>query len=889
MADQQFSVVRPGDLMVVGVDLYNARLSDDGALLLRIDPGEPASVVLRLPPQHFREAVSTTDLVELGPGMFRSPLNSVAIAAGRRSRLEYPFPDGTTELPVGGDLFALLATMGPDPGGTYVDFPAGLATNPVADRWDFGPPPDGGPRTPLWTARPRVPRGTPVHLSWFSQYPVRDDLGGVLRPADLPLHQDYRAEQLVLTSLGGNIRMSGPAGAAADTYEHRAVLGRDVHVRSVRSGRLSTGHAASLITVVDRVPRRARMIRWTTVDVVEEQVIASLVQTTTLVVTTPFVDVAALASSYPHGGREMPFTTLRITSESAVVDPSPSGDPFRLVSGGRDVLFDLVATDRAGRTVSMRTPLAFIPDTAGDVATANQVLGERFATVHPGPVTLADPAGHAGGSTDVVLTGVQLRVVRTGNATILPTIEAMNVVLDAAAGFTGSAPTAAATIAGVYLDAGMGPGNEAGAFVTLVPPLQLDLGVAASGGLAKPGGRVGVLTTAHGATPAEFLTGNRLDMGALQAALGAPTLFGGVNLLTLIDLDALTTGPALTRRTTPEGDRFGYTFTAPLSGTAAGGAVTVENGVLRIDSWVLRATGGRAVAARSHGSVTGITVRIAEFVDITFDTITFTADGGGKTVIDVGAPRIRFLGKLAFLQEMAATLAEAGLGSGARVEQDANGVTAGFGIEIPSVAVGVLQLSNLSVESWVRLPFRDEPLGFSLAIARKERPFIATVAMFGGGGYFALELSTAGIVSLDVAVEFGGSMCLDIIVASGGVTLVAGFHFFLEGTGEDRQLGFYGYVRCAGFLSVLGIVTVSVEFYLELGVVEKREAGGKSHIVLSGRASLTVAVEVLFFSKSVTLTVEREFVGSAADPPFLECVDETDWDRYCDAFCEEPA
>lgn len=891
MADQEFFVVRPGDLMAVGVELFNVRLSDDGARLVRLDASAPASVVLRLPPQHFREPVSFVEVLEVPTTAQRTPLTQVPIVAGRRSRFEFVLPADAQQVPIGWDgLIGLLEHLGLDPAGTYVDFPAGLSTRPAAPGWDFGPPPAPVGRTPLWTLRPRVPRGTVLHLSWSAQYPIRDDLGGIIRPVDLPFRRDYRAERMVLTSLGGTVQMSGPADAApmADTYQHLAVLGRDVYVRTITGGCLSSGHRASLVTVVERSLRRARVIRGATLDVVDEQVIGSLVGTTTLAVTEPFLDLTGMGGGYPFGGREMPFTALRITTQSAVVNPPPGGGPFWVRSDEHDVMFDIVATDRAGRAVTMQTPLVFVPDGSFDAVGVNRLLEAERATVHPGPVALADPAGRPNGSTDVVLSGLSFRVA--GTAMILPTVADLDIVLDAVAGFSGPAPTVRARLADGYLRAGMaGPGNPLGAFVELERPYELNLGIAASGGLAKPGGKLGVITAERGAIPAEFAAGGRLTKELLRQALGSPKLFGGVDLLDLIDESALERGPELTRRSLPEGDEFRYVFSAPLRGVSALGAVqAVEGAFLSLDSRVLRAADGRSVGATSSGTVTGMRFVIAGVVELAFDRIAFRSDGGGKTAIEVGRPNLRFFGALSFLQEIAATLARAGLGAGARVEQDAGGVTAGFGIEIPTIALGVVQLSNLSVESWVRLPFGDEPMSFSLAIANKHRPFIATVSMFGGGGYLALELSTHGLRSLDIAIEFGGSMCLDIVVASGGVTVMAGIYFFLRQIDGRSELGFRGYVRCAGYLSVLGIITVSVEFYLELNYTRKVDAAGRTHHVLGGRASLSVSIEVLFFSKSVTLTVEREFIGSAADPPFAECVSEADWDVYCDAFAVEP-
>ena len=86
-----------------------------------------------------------------------------------------------------------------------------------------------------------------------------------------------------------------------------------------------------------------------------------------------------------------------------------------------------------------------------------------------------------------------------------------------------------------------------------------------------------------------------------------------------------------------------------------------------------------------------------------------------------------------------------------------------------------------------------------------------------------------------------------------------------------------GYVRINGALSVLGLITVSVMFYLGL---EYNVTTGKAW----GEATLMVKVEVLFFSKTVAITTRREFAGSGADPTFGMMVSKDDWNIYWDAF-----
>jgi hypothetical protein len=86
---------------------------------------------------------------------------------------------------------------------------------------------------------------------------------------------------------------------------------------------------------------------------------------------------------------------------------------------------------------------------------------------------------------------------------------------------------------------------------------------------------------------------------------------------------------------------------------------------------------------------------------------------------------------------------------------------------------------------------------------------------------------------------------------------------------------------------VLGLISVSLTFHLGL-TYELLEKSGNNNIRSSrlfGQATLTVEIEILFFSASVDVTVEKTFVGSEADPGFLDLVPEKAlWDEYCAAY-----
>ena len=96
----------------------------------------------------------------------------------------------------------------------------------------------------------------------------------------------------------------------------------------------------------------------------------------------------------------------------------------------------------------------------------------------------------------------------------------------------------------------------------------------------------------------------------------------------------------------------------------------------------------------------------------------------------------------------------------------------------------------------------------------------------------------------------------------------------------EEQTTLSGYLRLNGHLSILGLISLSLEFYLAFIAVIYQGKVQK----LEGQATLKVKVEVLFFSKTVSVSVRRELKGADADPKFIEMIEPDDWQEYCLAF-----
>ena len=151
-----------------------------------------------------------------------------------------------------------------------------------------------------------------------------------------------------------------------------------------------------------------------------------------------------------------------------------------------------------------------------------------------------------------------------------------------------------------------------------------------------------------------------------------------------------------------------------------------------------------------------------------------------------------------------------------------------------------------------------------------------------------------GLTRLEAAFEFGAGMSLNVGVASGSVEVMGGFYYTLvtetTADGTFQTQSFTAYLRMTGRLSIIGLIKVTLEFYLELRYEElgqkttaeglKIAAGSR----LVGTATLSVKVEILFFSKTVKVTVSRTLAGNDADPKFEQTYKPEHWQLYCAAF-----
>jgi hypothetical protein len=272
----------------------------------------------------------------------------------------------------------------------------------------------------------------------------------------------------------------------------------------------------------------------------------------------------------------------------------------------------------------------------------------------------------------------------------------------------------------------------------------------------------------------------------------------------------------------------------------------------------------------------------AELISLSFSRFAFVVAGGGKPEVDIVFTDIGFHGVLSFVEDLKTLIPLDGFSDPPYVKVESGGLTAGFDVALPNLAIGVFAITNLSLGADVNVPFLGKAMTIGFNFCTREHPFTMAVAFIGGGGWAGIRASAQGLEVLEVGLEAGACVAVDLGVASGSVSAMLGVYIRLE-TDEGSITGYF---RLRGEVDVLGLVSAAIELYMALAY---QPTPGK----LTGEATISVNVSVMGLSKSVTITARRTFAGSNGDPSFLEVMGidgaarSSAWDAYCAAFMAE--
>ncbi|GLP80576.1 hypothetical protein TUM20984_19960 [Mycobacterium antarcticum] len=368
---------------------------------------------------------------------------------------------------------------------------------------------------------------------------------------------------------------------------------------------------------------------------------------------------------------------------------------------------------------------------------------------------------------------------------------------------------------------------------------------------------------------------------------------GAIQLGTLVDLVARAAAGDIL----PETMRGRLDWAAELRPWPKSGSIFVPDGggngrlTVAVDVQAPTTPGGEPSALVSC-AISPFKLRLigdTPFITLHFAKLEFSSVPGQKTDVNVEFDRsdgVVFGGPLAFVETLRSIIPMDGFSDPPYLDVSASGIRAGFDLPIPSVAIGIFALTNISLSAAFEVPFIGESIAVRFGFSTRENPFRLSISLFAGGGFFGIVITPQEVRELEAALEFGAAVELNFGVASGSVSVMAGIYFRLRTESGKTSALLAGYFRARGEVDVLGLITASIEIYLELSY---ETASGKA----VGRASISVEVSVCMLSFSVSISVEKKFASSAGDPTFAQVMGThpdalpgtgRPWDAYCDAF-----
>jgi hypothetical protein len=732
----------------------------------------------------------------------------------------------------------------------------------------------------------RFPAGTLTSLTAQN----RDDI--VTRSKAVPSRPDViTSSGVLLTALGASAELKSDwpndASTTLAAWRHDVTLGRDRYVRTVELGFLFPfGLRASLETITQRTTSFSQPVR-----------IAPLVQSSVLTVQDTERNYLELKDRYTSKGLEMPFRRIQIAPSLQTV-PDANGV----------VQLSVTAEDRAGNFVIADMVMLFVSlAEAGDTQKLNDlatITYPQYSTVllNDQHVALAeDPTGQNATSlaVDKLVFGVQFPAT-TGalgsEPPFLPYMISADVSLPAIRQMLGTVGTVPSpTKMRLHSDylSGFQAGDKKlifGVFDTPLPALSIP--AERAGGLATPRfpqpdglsclmGPVSNVKLPVDVIQPQDLVGDAQLLGSIALKqiieaipADAPAFLAKHPELAFAAVDTIGNvlpRPVLTTVASPTGIETRFVWKPQVKRTGLPQPLTLlappaDPMELVIKGRVVSqfSTSGSVASAPVYevtGKLSNFAIDFPGFLRVEFDAIDFTSGAGQKTDLTTNIRAVVFESNLNFVDTIRKLLPVGNLGPAPQVEPQPDGVVIQYVVAVPSFAATGFSIQNISLASSVSLPFvPGKPFAVRFALSERNNPFLVSISIFGGTGFFAVETRTDGYVLVEAAIEFGGALSLNLLgIISGGVHVLAGIYVRITSTITGTDTSITGQLRIGGFVDVLGLISVAIE--VVVGLTYDSNGG-----TLSGDGRLTVSVKILFFSQSFSFTVHKEIAGFGAPP-----------------------
>ena len=862
MSEFSFPVVRPNDLFLVEFELRGFELQspDAGAplTLVRVED-EEATLAVNFQSQSFGELVFGSD----GPP---NPAQGLGLIAANPATLRFRIPDSIQTLPL--TLERLLDWQKFEPiivprdeiprppsDETSIEMPFRLFLNPTeTSRWEHDPPPAADDkRFGLWSTRLIGGSGIvpAFRVVWSPDItePVSDGVPFPLRASHrVALASTGHAltpRRLGLSALGGDLQVEARFGSGVlQHWEHNIALGRETRVRAESRGFLYPfQHAATRTDFTERTFR---------INTDRDRSAILLRQT--------FITIVEVERTYE--ALDWPFRSLKITAstiETASADSTIFGVP-------------VIATDWSGREQKFLAPALFVEaNDPNALSRAKEIYQSQVLALEGQPVTYVRPATTPNSDAGTFPTK-SLRITSEdspdADTGFRPKLEQATVWLEAVQSI-GSEPRNPVSFH-YNSDFLRQIPSTSGHFADLDQILKPPAAGRQFGGVVAPEVNLNALTLAQGVSFVPFLAPLTLPLEG--------KLLGFIPLRDLVAFENPQSFPKFVT-TTGEDREMSFTCSATLGGV----------GQLKLSA-VYPLAGARKYEI--HGTLTNFPLSLG-ILTLRFIKLSFRqTQGQAPKVEDVDA-KLEFAENLRFIAAIAEKLSQSAPGtpSGTRVAVTPTGVLASFSATLPQIPMGQFTLLNLALSASLLLKF-DDPMEMEFSLSSREKPFLVSYSAIGGGGYFRLVLDAKGPKLIEFSIQLGAVAEVDFFVARGSAQVLIAIAITKE---SDHNTKFEGFLRIHGAVEVLKLVTVSIDVLLTLRY---------EHPIATGTVAVTIMIQVLAFSRSVSFSITRSFdtrnlgdvIAAGGTQPtrrlqaerngFAETVDFEQWSRYCNAFAE---
>ncbi|MCX6399972.1 MAG: hypothetical protein NTX33_08600 [Propionibacteriales bacterium] len=413
------------------------------------------------------------------------------------------------------------------------------------------------------------------------------------------------------------------------------------------------------------------------------------------------------------------------------------------------------------------------------------------------------------------------------------------------------------------------------------------------GGISRNKGVVGGAHALDGSGGVDRFKANDFDPAAF---FKDARLLGGLDLASIIkggpgalgdtpDIQTLNTGDDPTKPTLLTTIDWAPTVvsfptTSPIfERRGVAGAANATS--LRLHASFLTPSDGSPPTSEVTGSLRNFKLNMfggTPFLILDFREFSFRSRNGAKPTVKCDIQSVVFGGPLTFVNALEDFLS---LGdNGPAITLSPTGVTAGVSLALPSIGIGAFSLSNLSFSAAVEIPFSGAPVRVRFGFCSREKPFVIAVMIFAGGGHVALAVGSDGVELLEISLEFGGHIEIDVVVATAAIEIMAGIYLAIgsgDGGPGSQTCELTGFLKAHGELNI-GPVGASVTFNMSLTYAD---SGGQERVY--GDVEVEVEVHVAFIGGTVSFSVHKEFAGGE-DPTFGDMVSSPDFDRYLAAF-----